>query len=222
MFSDDYTEALFAQAVRDNCQRNLEEDFNNAEPIEYSHNHIAKMEKLIRDDQKRELRSKILTWTRRFVATAAAFVVVASGIFMTVPEVRAAVAGAIQNWTELYTEFTGEPIDAPSKQWKLGYIPEGFVIETVTESEGYYHALYMNNQNQTLRFHYMGIDNSISTNNENAEYRQIVYGNIIYHVFESTDRNSQSSIIWDNGSQMFNLSGDLAVEELLKIAKNVT
>jgi hypothetical protein len=221
MFSDDYTEALFSQVVRDNCQRNFEEDLNNREPIEHSQSHIIKMQKLIRDDEKRELRSKIFTWSRRLVAAAAAFVIIASGVLLTVPEVRAAVVGAIENWTEKYTEFSGEPINNEFKQWTLGYVPEGFVLTDETMDGDFYIATYMNDVNLLFNYQYTPIDNSISVNNENLEYTQINYEGTVYHIFKSIDINYSSSVIWDNGTQLFCVSGDISSDDLLKIAKNI-
>jgi hypothetical protein len=221
MFSDDYTEALFAQVVRDNCQRNLEEDLNNKEPIEYSQSHIIKMEKLIRDDEKRELRSKIFTWSRRFAATAAALVVVASGVLLTVPEVRAAVAGAVENWTEHFTKFTGDTIDSDYRQWELGYVPEGFILESEIKDEDIYDATYINSENLMFSFQYMSLEHSISVNNENVEYYTQFIGNTIYHIFSSNNREQSSTVLWDNGNQLFCLSGDLSADDLLIIAKNI-
>jgi hypothetical protein len=221
MFSADLSEALFAQVVRDNCQKYLDEDMNNHEPIEYPQNHIIKMEKLIRDDEKREVRSKIFTWTRRLVATAAAFVIIASGVLLTVPEVRAAVAGAIQRWTEKFTEFTGEPIDVEFKQWTLGYVPEGFVLTAETIDGESYIGTYISDDNLLFFFQYVSINGIISVNNENIEYTQANYEGIVFHIFKSRDKSSSSSIIWDNGTQLFCVSGDIPSDDLLKIAKNI-
>jgi hypothetical protein len=221
MFSDDYTEALFAQAVRDNCQRNQKEDLENKESVEYSQNHIIKMEKLIRDDEKREIRAKIFTWTRRFAATAAAFFVVAGGVLLTIPEVRAAVIGAIQTRTEHYTDFSGEPTEGEFKQWKLGYIPEGFVLDYEIKDNEHYYAAYVNDKNQDFYFLYTLIDNNISTNNEETEYTQVFDNGVLYHLFIAKEDSHASSIIWDNGVQLFRIFGDLSTDELLKIAKNI-
>jgi hypothetical protein len=224
MFSDDYTESLFAQAVKDNCQKNLEEDLDSNEPIEYSHEHIIKMEKLIQGDEKRELRVKIFAWTRRIAATAAAFFIVVGGVLLTVPEVRAAVIGAIQNRTEHYTDFSGEPTDADGefKHRTLGYIPEGFTLASEVREKEYYSAAYVNDKNQYIKFQYALINGNISVNNEDAEYSQLHDDGTIYHVFESYDKTLSSTVLWDNGEQLFCIFGVINTDELLKIAKNVT
>jgi hypothetical protein len=222
MFCDDYTEALFAQVVRDNCQQNIEEDLYNKEPIEYSQNHIITMEKLIHNDEKREIRSKVFTWSRRFVATAAAFIVVTSGVLLTVPEVRAAVAGTIQNWTEQYTKFKGEPTEGEFEQWALSYIPEGFVLESETVEANFYDATYINSVNKMFSFQYADIEYSISINNEDVIYRTLYEDGILYYIFDTLDDKHSNSVLWDNGSQIFYVYGDLSVDDLLKIAKNIS
>jgi hypothetical protein len=223
MFKDEYTEALFAQAVRDNCQRNFEEDFDNKEPIEYSHDHIVRMEKLIRDDEKREIRTKIFRWTRRCVAAAAAFFVIAAASLITIPEVRAAVIGAIQNRTEHYTEFTGESTDADGefKQWKLGYIPEGFELDSEIKGKEYYFATYFDDTEKMIYFQYGKIEDVIAVNNEDVDYTQVYDEGVLYHVFTSGDEDHSSALIWDNEVQIFYISGELSIDELLKIAKNI-
>jgi hypothetical protein len=182
------------------------------------------MEKLIRGDEKREIGAKIFTWTRRIAATAAAFFIVAAASLLTIPEVRAAVIGAIQNRTEQYTEFTGNPTDADGefKYHTLGYIPEGFVLTSEIKEDEYYSATYFDDNNKKFRFQYGKIEDEISLNNEDAEYSQVFDGGILYHLFIADDDSRFSSIIWDDGINLFIISGELSIDELLKIAKNIT
>jgi hypothetical protein len=181
------------------------------------------MEKLIRGDEKREIGAKIFTWTRRIAATAAAFFIVASASLLTIPEVRAAVIGAIQNRTEQYTQFTGEPTDADGefKYHTLGYIPEGFILDYEIKDKDNYYAFYANDKDQIIEFYNTTIVNSISTNNEDVDYTQVFDDGVLYHVFIAEDDSHATSIVWDDGVQLYKIYGELSIDELLKIAKNI-
>lgn len=108
-------------------------------------------------------------------------------------------------------------------EYELGYVPEGYVLESASHSEMSGGAIYVCGDRR-LMFNYCKSDSITSLDNSGKDYYYLVTesGRTVYY-FEGTGGKS-SSMVWqsEDGSVCFWLDGNLSQEELLEILEHVT
>jgi len=63
---------------------------------------------------------------------------------------------------------------------------------------------------------------SIAVNNEGVIYSTVTANNIVYHLFESKEERTRSSIVWDQDGYRFTIISEYPITELQKMAVSVT
>ena len=99
------------------------------------------------------------------------------------------------------------------------YIPEGYNLEQEETMDSVYNIIYSTSAGKIIKYtQFWESDFSSNINTENTEYTQIVIGD--YQGVTYT-KNGFTSVMFWNHEYHFTLSGDLAIEELMKVASSI-
>lgn len=223
--NDHIFEALFRQAVIDNYEEELsgipsEEVLSGL--YSFSDMHAARVKKLFLHEERVKRFQAAIKWARRSVAVIIASVLVVSGALATVPEVRAAVKAVIVEWFGQFTKFTsGREALQETQEWEPSYVPDGFTEDERYGDFGRRTIRYSDADGKAMTFTYISQSDSVSLDNEERSFSNIEMAGVTYYTFEAETSDKESSIIWDSDEYRFTVSGQLPVEELLKIAESV-
>lgn len=218
---DSLFEALLRQAVIESYEEELL-SIPQDKMHKFSDTHIKKMDKLF---QRAELQEKIhvtTKWMKRSIAMLLIVTSVLFGALVTVPEVRAAVTGAVIEWFNQFTKFTSNNDETDGlKEWAPSYIPEGFTKIEHDNFAGMLTLVYQDQQGMTIDIICMYEGGSISVDNEHQEYYTLEKGNTEYHIFEALEEVERNIIIWGKEGCQFKAESLLPLSELFKIALSV-
>lgn len=215
-------EALFRQAVIDN----FEDEVNAIPPndvlagmYEFSDRHKNAMKRIFKAE-KRQDRLKVILKIGKAAAVIAVITITAFfTMLMTSPEVRAAVGRTIVEWYEKFTKFSSVSIEETTveREWEITYIPDGYAFSETMGTLDNRIIRYKNAENEyiTLVCNY---NISLSFDNEDLKYSEIISNGILYYYFESEGSDKYNSVAWINKGYAFNLTGVVPVDELLNIA----
>ncbi|MDR0445597.1 MAG: DUF4367 domain-containing protein [Oscillospiraceae bacterium] len=219
------SEVVFRQAVIDSYERELTELA--AEPdIELSARQQGRMAALLKKSYRLRRSTFMLLQVKRAAVAAAALFIALTCITLVNPTVRASVGeaiGSVITWFSDSTSFgpndtDGEAVDL---DWYPTHLPVGFSEETRIQPGDITMVIYTDDDGRAIEFKYLTGNNTTSVNNENVEYSQKFYDDIVYHTFTATDDNHSSAVIWDMDGYLFDVSGYLPIEQLIEIARSV-
>lgn len=192
---------LVSDAAKLAARRMGEQLIEPEEPIEFSPEHEAKMQKLFRRERAKLARKKALKYTGTAAACLTAILLISSTFLM--PSTEA--------WRIKFMNFTFES-EKPNTDYSftenaqssyadaeinLNYLPHGFEM-TENRSEG---------ERFIWRF------------SKGEEYFALtVVKNSDISVFGESDSDA---VIWQDNTSAYKLTGNIAKEELVKISKNV-
>jgi hypothetical protein len=148
---------------------------------------------------------------------------------LTSSAVRKAIGETIITWFSQFTQFESaqqggdDTSDFVERDWSLGYTPEGFELLDYAVVGTTKLFMYLNSNGAMIDFTYNPSGSSVSVDNEDREYRTIVEGDIVYHIFELTDETEykKNIVVWDMAGYRFTVMGTYDVDELMKTALSV-
>lgn len=162
----------------------------------------------------------------RMAAALLAAAVMSATVAMAVPEIREKVFQMVREIYEKYSNIHYEQLDesyvaGEFVQYRLTYIPEGFV-QTQDQNVGESHfEKYKNADGLTIKFSQLRLEKAVfDIDTENVEPVEISLNNnqIAWYV----GNNSWKVLYWDNGEYSFIVGSHLTKEELVKIANSVS
>ena len=218
MFADSFSESIFARAVIDDFEREIETAMADDTPVEFSEQHEHRMSALFARERRRIRVRHVFAITRRAVAVILLLAAL-NVVLFSVPAVRAAV-GTVIEWFGKYTKFANDISPANDVRWEPFYLPDGFTEES-RFGKSMQSIAYTDMNGIMLKFISVPDDGSISVNNEDVEYGQVAEGGITYHTFNAITEGSVSSVVWDMNGRRFCVGGVLPLEELLAVARSV-
>ncbi len=195
--------------------------------VTFSWRFRRKMNKLIRE-QKRSARANQMFRTAKRTAAAALIVAACSfAALMTVEAYRAKLIEMVVQTLEDLTLFRSSS-DAPPVEIELpepmfGYMPAGMVkMEDEIAATGARFLLYENETGEYVELHLFrvsaaGGQTSIMDTEGAVQEKWVLHGQ---EALVNT-KESVTTIIWSQGTIVYNLSGNLAPEEMKKIAENL-
>jgi hypothetical protein len=220
-------DAVFAQAVI----KNFEDELNEIPPREelekrysFSESHIAKMKKLFRRDKQKEILRKIGIWGRPTAAAIITAMALLFGALLLSPQVRAVVSEVVIQWYEKFTSFTSgttEQTDIDNLEFWPTYLPEGFSQHEVLQSGSINEIYFFNTEGNDITLVYLESSDAIAVNNEDVLYSTVTNNNVVYHIFESKEEGTRSSIVWDMNGYRFTLLSEYPIKELQKMATSI-
>lgn len=101
----------------------------------------------------------------------------------------------------------------------VGYIPEGFELESNENLSKYLILRYSNTQGIYFTTYKASSSTEIYFDTENLDTQNITINNINYTY--GTDAFGNSNVIWTVNDYVFRIDGNLSAEELLKIAVTI-
>ena len=223
---DSVLEANLRQAVIDDLMDEVESVSDNktlAGMYTLSERHITRMEKLFAQEKRRVAFIKVKKNMKRVAVVAMIIIAVCSGVLMTHPQVRAAVAGTVIEWFDKFTKFTGMRTDSSGvlRNWGINYIPEGYEETARHESELLSYIDYANSEGGSFTFVYSPAETGMTAiDNEDMIYREKDIDGILYHIFESEIVRQPHVIYWEDSGYMMDISGYGDIEVLLEIAQS--
>ena len=224
------TDEMLRIAARDSCRafvESLEADFDPRAAYVPSAAFRRKLRALCRRAEHPYLHAAL----RR----AAAFLLVcllSGGVFLSVD---AQARDALQVWLRTIVEnsvfyrFTGEENQGDFPVCRLGWIPEGVVLERETDQpdKGVYRAYYVNSETgYGFVFYYQwmadGLAAGLST--ENMIYQRTVVNGMPADYYESTLEGDSNLLMWfdEEHHLAFSINSRLDRETIFRIAEGVT
>lgn len=221
-------DAVFAQAVIKNFEDELAEipPRQELEKIySFSAVHIAKMKKLFWQDKRKDIIRKIDKWSRSTAAVIVIIMVLFFGVMLSSPQVRAAVTDVIVQWYEKFTSFTSgtnEQTKVDNIEWWPAYLSDGFSEHEILQTGGINEICFYNTNGKDITLIYLTSTGSIAVNNEGVIYSTVTVNDIVYHLFESKEEGTRSSIVWDMNGYRFTILSEYPIKELQKMAVSVS
>ena len=227
-----------AMEVTDEMLRKLTQEWVNSIPAQYpepEHPHHFSLRfhlrmlplfwRAWRMENEKEKTPLPMRGGRRAAALLAAAVMSAT-VAMAVPEIREKVFQMVREIYEKYSNIHYEQLDesyvaGEFVQYRLTYIPEGFV-QTQDQNVGESHyERYKNTDGLAITFSQVRLEKAVfDVDTEKTEPVEISLNNnqIAWYV----GNNSWKVLYWDNGEYSFMVGSHLTKEELVKIANSVS
>jgi glutathione S-transferase len=219
MFSDSFSEAIFAQAVVDDFEQEMVNSRDDNAPIQFSERHKRRMDAMFSREQRQVRFKRIFTGARRVAAAIALFTVLSMSL-LAVPAVRAAV-GSVIEWFDEYVQFSGADTASDGTRREPSYLPDGFIETDRVNENSFLSITYTGASGKMLMFICIPADDSISVNNEDVEYGQTTKEGIVYHTFSAENEDYMSSVVWDLAGNRYCVGAQLPIADLLAIAQSV-
>ena len=196
--------------------------------ISFSKSFHRKMNKLIKEQRRSPRVNQILRYMKRTVAAVLAIAVITFGGLMTVEAYRTQIIEVIVQVFERFTKYQFISHDDHTEEISLPevsveYIPDGMkeVKSQLIEDLRYY-VRYENDRGQffkiTLRVIQSNGSYSTLLNTEDSTYVTIDING--QEAFANT-KEGDSSITWTYGHIVYNVYGNIALDELEFIAENL-
>lgn len=226
-------EKIFDLILKDALQECLDEELKeidemvaNSPPHEFSPQFEKRMKKLINSiGRKDRIKKAKRIIVRTAVSIAAAFGII-FGVFLTQPEVSAAVQNVIRTVFDRYDkyDYVGDELTVENfnNNIRLGYVPDGYYLSNGVYSHISVSLIYESENKNEIMFDY-GIANGTSGiyDNEHNSYNNFTINGIEYHYYESNDKDFYDTLVWYKDGYAFSILAHLSKEELVKIAENI-
>lgn len=193
---------------------------------EFSNKHNKKMKRFFKKAEKVESRGNIDAWHtfRRMSFNAAAVLcmlfTILTLVAFTVPEIRVEITNYIVEKNEehivISTEsnmYKGEIIKGAPK-----YIPEGFEVNSYTETEIILDIMYSSGDNRFIYYTRSAGETMLTLDNENSNFTNI---NIAEHLGYISQKNDEVTIIFHDGEYTYYIVSDIDRDEMIKIAVSI-
>lgn len=102
----------------------------------------------------------------------------------------------------------------------VGYIPEGFELESKESLSKYLIFKYSNSNGMSFTIYKAASSDEIDFDTETNSSEIIYINNIAYTYSENTVSNNKN-IVWIGNDYIYRIDGNLTKDEMLKIAKNI-
>lgn len=148
--------------------------------------------------------------------------------FVTVDAFREEVVNYLVKMTERYTQYT---IVVESKNnakkpegWDFEYyphyVPEGYVIENISQLKYRANISYSNSQNLTYKVQiYDAVYGNFRRNDsENAQYKSVEINGMQGELYL---KDSHNTVVFANEKYVFCVTGDLSQDELILVARSI-
>lgn len=200
------------------------------EPAPLSPAFQRRMKRLLADPTGYARRAGRPMW-RKVLQTAACVVLVCTvalgGLMAVSPTVRAWVSRIVVEWftTNTHFRFDSPDFEGEALAWRPGWVPGGFEVSFFEDSHEFGAVDYQNEVETYLsfRYTYVGQDRYYNVDNEHGDYEDITVNGEEGHLIRTNTPGWPSHLMWMNeeGTVAFLLSGELPVEDLLRMAESV-
>ena len=222
-----YYETLVRRALAEIMQQEADALLPNSSypALTFSARHEQRIKALF----ARYRRKRATGYMVRHIRKAAAILLMALGLafgaLLMNPQVRSAVKNLIIHVYERFTlfGFHGGEEDAPLlAQWRPGWLPDGFALESESLFEYYARQIYTNQAGNEIML-LISIDESAVyySDNTHRTYEKQVFDQIEYYCAHSDTEYGTNQVVWKNGQTNFALESVIGESELLRTAKSI-
>ncbi|MBR3966152.1 MAG: DUF4367 domain-containing protein [Clostridia bacterium] len=215
-------DAIISRAFADAAMEDIEELQKADVPeVELSARHKREEKRLYRRIEKVKNSPAQHCIINKIVASVIICVAIGMTMVFSIPSIRADVMKLIARPFEKYTSF-GAATDSifEDAEYSFGYIPEDF--ELVKYEKGVCRKFLYKNpfDGKYVNIIYCSDTNvNMLQDNENAEVTQTrINGNNAY-VINNIDGTTE--FVWSDGSNVINVSGDIDMDKMLRICKEI-
>lgn len=186
----------------------------------------ARIERVIRKNDKKERRRKTCFYIKRTSTVLAASVALFSCVMLPVRAVRQAVVETFIEWRDKFSSIVFSSQDNAVTELpgtiELEYVPEGYQLqETVSFDRSFFNLKYTNNTTNYFSVSITVIgDNYVeNVDNEHSQYYSLEFdGNQALWV---ACQDGSNFLIWNKDNLAYNVSGSLDIAELVCIAQGI-
>lgn len=226
-------EKIFDLVLKEALQECLDEELKeidemvaNSPPHEFSPQFEKRMKKLINSiGRKDRIKKAKRIIVRTAVSIAASFGII-FGVFLTQPEVSAAVQNVIRTVFDRYDkhDYIGDEltIENFNNNIRLGYVPDGYYLSSGDYLAANVALIYKDIDDNKIMFDYGIADGTSSIyDNEHNSYSNFTINGMEYNYYESNDDDFYDTLVWYKDGYFFSIFAHLSKEELVKIAENI-
>ncbi len=226
-------EKIFDLVLKEALQECLDEELKeidemvaNSPPHEFSPQFEKRMKKLINSiGRKDRIKKAKRIIVRTAVSIAAAFGII-FGVFLTQPEVSAAVQNVIRTVFDRYDkyDYIGDELTVENfnNNIRLGYVPDGYYLSSGDYLAANVALIYKDIDDNKIMFDYGIADGTSSIyDNEHNSYSDFTINGMEYNYYESNDDDFYDTLVWYKDGYSFSIFAHLSKEELVKIAENI-
>ena len=245
LLNEQYDELLLKQAALEHARLTAEifsaeesTDESSDTPIPDLQALDQRIQNIFAGARRRQRCTEVLRQCKKIAKVAAAFVLVAMAsftvLFFSVDAVKINVVNFIVRSHELSTEFHVEdmfgqiPEDAPeltmSDFHKPTYIPEGFEETTSSFHPGSGIVIYETEQTDyILSYSCMDFNTFISLDTENCMMESVTVNTNKAYLYTKYrgENKGHTSLIWQDGSYIYLISGPISKREIIKMAESI-
>ena len=206
-----------ANKAAENLGNNLPEP----EIIEFSKEHEEAMKRIFKKERNKLLIKKISKYSKRVAIFFLVLVVASSVTIFSVEAWRIKIMNFIIEMTQTHSEINFSEDNKgdtyTSDEITLGYIPEGFKLETSDISENSVNLIFKGEKNYFV-FSMDAINSKMGIDTENAAVKKTMING--EEALYSTN-NNVNILVWHNEEFLYKLSGTIEEKEMIKIAENI-
>lgn len=114
------------------------------------------------------------------------------------------------------TEDNGNSVNG---EITVGYIPEGFELESSVTQSKHMLVKYLSNNNNYFSVIKCSSSMVVEFDTENLDTNEIVDNNVLFVV--GTDKYGNTNIVWNENDYIYRIDGNISTDEMLNIAKTV-
>jgi len=231
--NDEIFEALLIPASKESLRREMEklpspEELEKLCPVSDA---LNKRIMNIIDDHEKAYKKKWMI--KRFSKIASAFAilsVIGGTILMSVEASRNFIRNSMISVREDHVSFEfGQNIvsdisyNVNSNRFILGYIPDGFELTDSTELQRIFMVTYYNDIGERIIIsRHEPEATSVSVDNELREFSTTYINGQKFHIFEALYDDIENTLLWQSGENVFDIISIISLEEILKIAENLS
>lgn len=235
---DEYEDSLFRLVMHDAAEKEgslllqENESLKNDPELIPSEEAAEKFEKLVKARlKKNRSASRRHIWYKavnRVAIAVLALTITFSVAMMSVNAFRVRVLNLLINIEEKYTSFQLED-DGNSDRGNLtinwtdeympGYIPEGYEISNVTNTESIKSITYINSEDGAILYNEFSSGTNVAVDSENASRIETIEinGNTGTLIVKAP----MASVIWEMDGKLFLIQGNIGADEAVRIAESV-
>lgn len=163
---------------------------------------------------------------RRTIICISLLLSVVTCVFAPVKAVQDAVVSTVIEWNEKFSSIAFSSNDFSFSfpdEIKINYIPDGFSLSQLIDSENQYSAVYLNGADRYCTIEIVGIEGSETTNwdNEHSSYERITF-NGREALWLTHETGNGTILLWTESNCLFQIITTETLDEALKIARNIS
>lgn len=178
---------------------------------------------IIKRSNRKRKRANFVRKTGKMVAGIAIVIAIISTLLMSVEATRNVIFNVFFECKEKSTQITFSDKDNDLNElYTPTYIPAGYTEKSTNKYGDTYTIIYKNSEDDIILLDQFPVgDGGISLDNENMKPIETgVSGSTVY-LFEATFPDEKSVLLWEKAGVVFQISGSISKDELIKIYESM-